>query len=201
MFNKNAIHAIRIGRKRINGKSVKTVTISKKAGVKDFAKAAAASSRVMKPNHAEGDDDVWLGYAPGESGYPTTGYEDEPWLGGSGNSTTTTKQQTGFGKFLSDFGGGLISSLAKSDVTSGKNAGNILAGLGEDYIKQCIAKYKSGASMTEFERRVAMAAIALEKQGKKLVKQKAGDWIMNHLPEIGIGVLALVVLVVFVARR
>lgn len=228
MFKK--IVGVKVNRKQINGKPVKVFSIMKKPGIKDFARAAAAASPVMSPfaikklngkyfrnnfgpwdetvgsdnTGIAGDysDEPWLG----GTSQATDDYSDEPWLGGSSqrSSKSSTSKSNGTGKlwdFLTDVGGSAISKLAKSDATAGKGVGNILAGLGEDYIRDCVRRYKAGESMSEFDRRVAMAAIELENAAKKKGKSIAGEWIMDHLPEIGFGVLALIVLITIIAKK
>lgn len=181
-------------------KQIRVIKIQHRPRVSDYSRAAAMTSPVM--NHA--DDDPWLGYAPGEPGYPTPGYEDEPWLGGSNSQPTNQTQKKGFwdvlGTGIEKFGNAL--TKGKADSSAGKSGAiDILAGLSEDYIRTVVAKYKNGESLSEFERRVAIAALKAESFAKNKAKEKAGAWVMDHLPEIGLGVLGLIVLLTFITRR
>jgi len=228
MFNKiKKIQNVRVTSHRVNGKPVRVVTISRPAGIKDLARAAAMSSRVMSPRApmyghvrnnfgplsediADMTDEEY--YASlGKSGSDISNMSDEEYYAGLGKSGNTGIAGGGtsgkgnvwdvLGNVVTKGSGVITGLLGKSDKTAGKGAGNILAGLGETYIRDCVIRYKRGDAMSEFDRRVAMAAIEIENAAKNKGKDLAGDWIMNHLPEIGLGVLGVIVLVGFIARR
>ena len=176
------------------------IHIPRKARVQDYAVAAARSSRVTNDggvNH--------FGPFGGSTG------DSEPWFGDQKIPTNTSSEKgAGIWDFLEknigSIAGGVTNALAnkgKADASAGKgaNIGALLGGLSEQYIAEVVAKYKSGASLTEFERRIAQAAISIEGTVKQKAKQKAGEWIVDHLPEIGIGVGVLILAIILLKRR
>lgn len=113
---------------------------------------------------------------------------------------TTTKKSKG--KIAGELVGGLLSGFTNSDSTAGKgNIKNVLQGLSEAYISECVRKYRAGETITEFERQVAKAAISAESTIKERVKARAGEWIIDHALEIGIGILVLILLFMYIKKK
>jgi len=223
MFKTKKIQSIRVAKKRINGRPVRVVTLSRPAGIKDMARAAAMASSTLRGRNNFGPwgDETDISKMSDEEYYASLGggsdiskmSDEEYYLNLGKDATKNTTGNTGvaggskngvwdvLGNVVTKGSGIITAALGKSDSSAGKGAGNILANLGEDYIRDCVRRYKRGDSMSEFDRRVAVAAIEIENAAKNKGKDLAGDWIMDHLPEIGLGVLALIVLIGVLARR
>jgi hypothetical protein len=193
--------------------SVPVIRLNKKAQPQDYARAHASTilSNMDKNNFGPATDEVYsppaqggwnddggsnAGITTGSSGGGNSG-------GGAGWLDVLDKIGNTGGKVLDvvdRISGKRVSGVA--DSSAGKNAtgADILAGLGESYIQSVVQKYRSGKALTEFERRVAEAAIGLEGYAKTKAKQKAGEWIIDHGLEIGIGA-AILILLIFMLKR
>lgn len=195
---------------------VPVLRIEKKARPQDVARAFAATilpNMDKKNNFGPGADDVYSPPAP-QTGWNDDGGSNTGITTGSGGGGSSSGGGSGWLDVLDKIGntgekvlnvvdrisGKRVSGVA--DSSAGKNAtgADILAGLGESYIQSVVQKYRAGKSLTEFERRVAEAAIGLEGYAKNKAKQKAGEWIIDHGLEIGIGI-AILILLIFMLKR
>jgi hypothetical protein len=170
-------------KKRSMQQRIKVITIPRRATVRDYAIAAARNSPNIGRNNFgpltdDYSDQPWLGGSTGGE------YSDEPWMGpygniGEGTTDPPASKGSGWSKILDIVtkNADKIVRAGKSDSSAGKSAGNILAGLGESYVSDVVKRYKRGDSLSEFERRVAEAAISLERTAKEKLKEKAGEWI------------------------
>lgn len=199
------------------------VNIPVKAGVRDYSRAAAKAAKTIGRDHANDDPEPWLGgtYTPPSNSDTTS--DPAPWLGGtysstSTNNTTTSsnpapipqkQNQSGLNSLLSGLGLGLGQSVGNAATNQGYGLSGgvgvdpmqLLQGLSATYIAQCVQKYNSGQPMSELERRVALAAISLQNQGKMVIGNQIGTWVMQN-PVIVLGGLAvLVVLGVMIGRK
>lgn len=199
-----------------HGRTITVINIPTKARIRDYAIAAAKAAGTIGADHADDDPEPWLGgtyvapvvpqYTPDDA--PYLGEPSAPRVQNSQSSTGTAKKpfsQTTIGQILGlglKAGAQTLSNTVnKGQPLTMQTAANILSGLGTDYIMACVAKYKSGAQMTEVERKVAMAEIALEQQGKGVLKQRVGNWVIEHLPEIGIGIVLLIVGITVLVKK